>query len=308
MNSFRSCAMLGALLLVAGTAPRARACSQCLCGDPFPTAAFGAPVPATIRFGVESRLLSKHNGLDDAPGIESEREQRLAPFVLWNAAPRLVVTARQPYAWKRIAEQPTGGAEDVATSQGFGDAEALARYRAIDLGVGAQGGRGYIALLGGVSVPTGRDGLRDATGGRLEQHLQTGAGAWSGTAGVDFALPAAAALLEVNLHTRVNGANAAGYRYGNVFLFDAGATTRRTGAWQFVGQVNGRVAAEDRVDVAGAQDPNSGGTILYAAPSARWFSATGLVLEGGVQVPIAQALDGSQREHATARLAVSLAR
>ncbi len=145
-------------------------------------------------------------------------------------------------------------------------------------------------------------------GTRLDEHLQTGTGAWSGTAGVDFAWPAPGVLLEANLHGRMNGANAGGYRYGNVVLFDVGGTTRMAGAWQWVARVDGRVAAEDRVDAVGTHDPNSGGAILYAAPGARWFGATGLVFDLGVQVPIAQALDGVQKEHATARLALSLAR
>jgi len=300
------CAMAGAFVLA--LAPPAGACSQCLCGDPFPTTAFGAPVGSTFRFGVETRLLSKLTGLEDTPGTESEREQRVAPFVLWNATSRLVLTARQGYGFKRLADQPTGQSEDVTTSRGFTDGEVLARYRAIDLGMGDQGGRGYVALLGGVSLPTGRNDLRDATGTRLDEHLQTGTGAWSGTVGIDLASPASKALLEANLHARINGANAGGYRYGNVVLFDVGATTRRTGAWQFGAQVNGRVAQEDRIDASGAHDPNSGGAILYAAPSARWFSSAGVVLEGGFQIPIAQGLDGAQTEHATARLAVSLAR
>ncbi len=305
----RRAALVAALALgTLAPATAAHACSQCLCGDPFPTTAFGAPVTTALRVGVESRVLAKSNALADGPGSESEREQRVAPFVLWTATPRLVVTARQTYAFKRLADRPDGGDEIVSTSQGFGDGELLARYRALDLGAGAAGGRGYVAFLGGVTVPTGRNDLRAGDGTRLDEHLQTGTGAWSGTAGVDLAWPAPHALLEANLHARVNGANPGGYRYGNAALFDASATTRREGAWQFVAQVNGRVAQEDRVDASGARDPNSGGAVVYAAPSARWFSATGLVLEGGIQVPIAQALDGVQREHVTARLAISLAR
>lgn len=300
--------LLVAIAILATFAPRARACSQCMCGDPFPTTAFGAPVPATLRFGVETRLLSKRNGLDDVPGTESEREQRVAPFLLWTASPRLIVAVRQTYAFKRIAESPVGAAGDVATSRGFGDAEVLARYRAFDLGPGERGGRGYVAFLGGVGAPTGENDLKDASGDRLDEHLQTGIGAWSGTGGLDLAWPAPAFLLETNLSARVNGANAGGYKYGTTVLFDVGATTRRTGLWQVVARVDGRVAQEDRVASDGALDPNSGGAILYASPGLRWFGAQGLVFDIGMQAPIAQQLDGTQREHATARVAVSLAR
>jgi hypothetical protein len=301
-------APLVALGLLATLAPNARACSQCMCGDPFPTTAFGAPVAATFRFGVETRLLSKNNGLDDIAGTESEREQRVAPFLLWTASPRFIVAVRQTYAFKRIADRPDGAAEDVSSSRGFGDGEVLARYRAIDLGMGERGGRGYVALLAGVGAPTGRNHLTDATGTRLDEHLQTGIGAWSGTGGVDLAWPAPAVLFETNASVRVNGTNAVGYRYGTAVLFDAGATTRHTGLWQFVVRVDGRVAQEDHIARDGTLDPNSGGAILYASPGVRWFGATGLVFDVGVQAPIAQQLDGTQREHATARVAISLAR
>jgi hypothetical protein len=40
----------------------------------------------------------------------------------------------------------------------------------------------------------------------------------------------------------------------------------------------------------------------------RWFAGPGVLLEAGAQFPIASAPIGIQEEHATARLAVSLAR
>jgi hypothetical protein len=53
---------------------------------------------------------------------------------------------------------------------------------------------------------------------------------------------------------------------------------------------------------------NTGGTVLYAAPGARWTTSFGLVLEAAVQIPFAQALYGEQEEHTTARVALAMAR
>jgi hypothetical protein len=52
---------------------------------------------------------------------------------------------------------------------------------------------------------------------------------------------------------------------------------------------------------------NTGGTVIYAAPGARWVSSFGLVLEGAVQIPFAQALYGGQTEHTTARVSLAMA-
>ena len=64
------CALLG---LAAGPVS---ACSQCMCGMPFPPDALGGPVPQALWLGLEDHYLSKENGLEDADGLELEQEHR----------------------------------------------------------------------------------------------------------------------------------------------------------------------------------------------------------------------------------------
>ena len=71
-------------------------------------------------------------------------------------------------------------------------------------------------------------------------------------------------------------------------------------------QANGRAAQRDDAD--GISGESTGGSVLYASPTARWFTGAGIVLETGAQFPIQSALNGEQEEHATARFALSLAR
>jgi hypothetical protein len=70
--------------------------------------------------------------------------------------------------------------------------------------------------------------------------------------------------------------------------------------------MNGRSAGRDLTE-DGTYDENTGGTVLYLAPGARW-RWQGVGLEAGVQIPVLESLYGIQDEHTTARLAVSLGR
>jgi len=306
--SFRTRIAAGAALALLALAPsqRAAACSQCMCGDPFPTLAFGQPTPALFRYGLENRYLSKDNALADEPGREDQRENRLAGFAMMHPADRVVLLARVPYVFKRIEESPDGAPSSIESAQGFGDAEALGRFRIARLR-STSGPGGGLALTAGFAAPTGRNHLTDDEGVRLEQHLQPGTGAWSGQAGLELAAPVGSFLVEADVMGRANGANDIGYHYGNALLYDVGAGTRRFGAWQFLAHVNGRSAAQDRVDDAGDLDPNSGGGVTYVAPGVRYFGVMGLVVDAGAQLPVIESLTGDQDEHATARLSVSLA-
>src|SRR5438132_1526140 len=46
-------------LLASASATQVRACSQCMCGTPFPAEALGGVVPMQVRYGFEDRYLSK---------------------------------------------------------------------------------------------------------------------------------------------------------------------------------------------------------------------------------------------------------
>ena len=120
-------------------------------------------------------------------------------------------------------------------------------------------------------------------------------------------MPTSGARLDFNLSYRANGENSFGYRYGHAFLYNAGLAKRAGAAWELALQANGRVAAKDDLG-DGTQDGNTGGHVLYVSPLARWLWSSGLQLEASAQFPVASDLNGIQKEHATARVALSLAR
>jgi hypothetical protein len=294
------------LLLLLGLAltSQARACSQCMCGTPFPADALGGVVPMQVRYGFEDRYLSKSNGLDEGPGTEREQEHRVAGFVLWRAADRLALLGRLPYNVKQIRESPLGEESTTQRASGFGDAEVSALVGLAHIN------HGYPAVFGlvlGVTAPTGSNVKHDDAGQRLDAHLQPGTGAWSGTGGLNIAVTIGSGILDASALGRVNGTNAQGYRYGDTFLYNAGFTSNVWHATRLLAQVNGRVAGRDRLE-DGTIGANTGGAVTYLSPGFRWSGVPGLDVEGALQFPVAPSLHGDQTEHTTARLAISMSR
>ena len=290
--------IVSSLLVIASS--DAVACSQCMCGTPFPAGVFGGVVPTRFTYGLEDRYLSKSNALDEAPGTEDEREHRLAALGLWRPHARLALLARLPYSFKEITTTPVGAPSSVERAHGLGDAEMLAM-----IGV-AQTSASALGAVAGFDAPTGANDLKDANGERLDAHLQTGTGAWTGTGGLNLAVTSGPGSWESSIVGRVNGTNAHGYRYGNVILYNAGFTSRSRNGVRLMVQINGRSAGKDRLE-DGTMGENTGGTVVYVAPGLRWVSSLGVGFEAGVQIPTIQALYGVQTEHTTARLNLFMA-
>jgi len=295
--------MVATLALAAG-ASSSQACSQCMCGTPFPADALGGVVPIQIRYGLEERYLSKANGMDEGPGSEQEREHRVSGFALWRAADRLAMLGRVPYNVKELTESPAGSPSSNETSRGFGDAELLALIGVSHVG-GAHGHT--LGAVLGVTAPTGSNVARDETGARLDAHLQPGAGAWSGTAGLNLALATGVGTLEASVLGRTSGTSAHGYRYGDALLYNLGLSRGAGAGITLLAQLNARSANRDRQE-DGTLGANTGGTVVYASPGLRWRSGFGIGLEAAVQVPVVKSLDGAQDEHTTGRLSLSLER
>jgi hypothetical protein len=290
-------------LALGGAAGTARACSQCMCGMPFPSGVLGGVVPMQISWGLDERYLSKTNALDEGSGMEDEREHRVAGYVLWRPHNHLALLGRVPYNFKEIETRPDGGASSVERQNGLGDVELFAM-----LGLYQSAGHAPVALglIAGVAAPTGTIDAKDASGERLDAHLQPGSGAWSGTGGLHVALGATGAW-EAGVMGRVNSTNAHDYRYGNTLLYNAGYRSREWKGVRLLAQVNGRSAERDQLE-NGTIGEHTGGTVVYAAPGLRWITGVGLTVEGLVQVPFIENLYGIQDEHTTGRLTVSYTR
>ena len=291
-------------LLSLALAPRARACSQCLCGTPFPFDALGVVVPAQFRYGFEERYLSKSNALDEGPGTEEEREHRVSGFVLWRANNRLALQGRLPYNVKENEQTPLGEAPTTETARGIGDAEVSGLF-----GLAHTNGvhPTVFGLVLGVVAPTGSNEATNDLGERFDAHVQPGAGAWSGTGGLNVAVAIAGGVVDGSVLGRVNGTNSHDYHYGNVLLYNAGYSSPARRGLRLLAQINGRSAQQDQLE-DGTIGEHTGGTVVYLSPGARWQTGLGLDIEGIVQIPVIENLFGVQDEHTTGRIALSLSR
>jgi hypothetical protein len=161
-----------------------------------------------------------------------------------------------------------------------------------------------LGLVFGGTAPTGSNEARDASGERLDSHLQPGIGAWSGTTGLNLSMSGARGTWDASVLSRISGTSTHGYRYGKAVLYNAGYTSHTWRGVQLLAQINGRWAARDRLE-DGNVGENTGGLVTYAAPGMRWLIGSGLGLEGAIQVPVSQRLYGDQTEHVTGRVSLS---
>ena len=257
-----------------------------------------------VATGIEDRYLSKTSGLDEGPGEELELEHRVAAFARWRPLNQLALLGRLPYNFKQVTQQSGMAVSSTQTSRGLGDAELTAL---VGLARGVAGRVIDLGLVLGATAPTGSNELRDASGERLDIHLQPGIGAWSATTGLDLTMRGSQGTWDASVLDRISGTSANGYRYGTAVLYNAGLTWRRWKGTQLIAQFNGRWAARDRLE-DGSVGGNTGGMVTYATPGMRWMIGSALTLEGAVSVPIAQRLYGEQTEHATGRVSLSTGR
>jgi hypothetical protein len=291
-------------LLATGPITRAQACSQCMCGTPFPAGVLGGVVPMQFTYGIEERYLSKTSGLDDGPGLEQEIEHRAGGFAMWRPMNRLALLGRLPYNMKQVTELSGPEGRTTQDSRGLGDAELTAL---IGLARGVAGRSITIGLVLGGTAPTGSNDVRGADGERLDIHLQPGIGAWSGTGGLNLTMIGARGAWDASVLDRISGTSAHGYRYGTAVLYNAGFTSHRWGNVQALVQINGRWAAQDLLE-DGSVGENTGGLVTYASPGVRWTIGRSLQLNAAVQVPVQQQLNGIQHENATGRISLSSSR
>ena len=125
---FRTVMAIAACVLVtiAGFANGADACSQCMCGTPFPAGVLGRVVPTQVTYGIEDRYLSKTSGLDDGPGEQQELEHRVAGIAAWRPSDHLALLGRLPYDIKQVIEPAGQARQGTRASRGVGDAELTA--------------------------------------------------------------------------------------------------------------------------------------------------------------------------------------
>lgn len=275
-----------ALLVLGAGGGRALACATCGCGDPTLTV-MGAEQPFRNRVRL---ALQEHVG-GHAQGPPEWREHnvilRSALAVSYSPASLLTFGALVPMValWSR------GPGRARRHALGLGDAEFLARavlYRDRRFAP-----RHLLGILGGIKTPTGPR-LDDGAGYPTDDD-QPGSGSWDPFAGASYSYFGDALALFASASYRYTTVGWHGYRRGPLLGATLMAQVQPRRFLALAGSLDLRFSEAD-VDGDGARVADTGGTVLSVGPSVLLSPRPDWLLRLSVQVPIAQFLNGSQKE------------
>jgi len=221
----------------------------------------------------------------------------VTPIVLLPFAPhqRVTTTLSAPLLWKRLGAP--GAGPEAFTNGGIGDLAASVKWAFLVRNRFAGTSRMAVILSG--SVPTGSTDSRLQNGQVAPRSLQLGAGSPS----------VGASLVGLLIRDRWGLTSSAGYaqrardgafepgwtgRYDVAvgFRFPAYIETIDTRTLQIYLEWNGSRAARARQ--GGASVADTGGHVAYLSPGLQWVVLPYLMLEGSIQIPVVQQLNGTQ--------------
>ena len=255
------------------------------------------PVPKGV-FVFREQFIVVQSG-DDPSGADRDRTALAAVSVLgYGVSGKLAVFGVLPYVDKAL-DISVGGVRQNRSTRGLGDLTLFGRYTVYQ---DDQPGRTFrVAPFVGVKAPTGKDDETDALG-RLPPSVQISTGAWDVFGGGVVTYQTLDFQIDSQLSYRANG-EANNFKASNVARLDASLQYRlwpRTLGGGVPGFLYGVLEAglvyQDSDQVSGIDDPNSGGTTLFLTPGLQYVTKRWIV-EGGVQVPVVQNLNGSALEN-----------
>ncbi|MHA7821085.1 MAG: transporter [Erythrobacter sp.] len=253
---------------------------------------------------------------DGLEGVHNTDAAYLTTFNLeYGLQDRLSVSLSLPYIIRtgiREAEHHEGAGghaahpeiEQLGSSEGLGDLQLGVKYAVLDANTDQVG----LALIAGLSIPTGETSERTSDGDRFETEFQPGSGSWDPRAGLAIGtnigpLSASASAI-YTLRTEgsqdTNRGDHLGFNAGLSWRLGQGShvhddgTFERHAALDLILELNGEWEERERVGVN--RDPNSGGTQISVAPGLRYSSANGWAIYTSVGIPVHEDLNGVQNE------------
>ena len=284
MSSFKTALALAAI----AAAPPALACSTCKCGD-YTLTLMGNEKPYAQRLRLAADVLTR----SESAGAQETDEQRLNLGVSYALTPDWTLALRLPYVHKEVRGSNLSRIE----AQGWGDADLLARrvlYQSMEPVT-----RSLAGLSLGLRLPTA-ERIRDAAGNEVDIDAQPDAGALAPQIGLwasRFAWPWFFSGAVSYFHY---GEGRQGFDPGNAATASLLGQYALEQDWALQGGVDLRQAGRNRF--SGVTDPDSGGGLAMASLGATWRPRGDFLLHAGVQLPLADQLNGEQDEDAALRL------
>lgn len=285
-------------------------------------------------FGIETQYLS-NNTIDDADlahfaelGEEVHSVKGMNNLSLngaWGISDRLTAGFNLPYVTRTDiregehhhdegeaaadADHVPGELPEIVSlgdSSGIGDLALYGQYRFL----GDTDGRTHASLLLGLKLPTGRTDVVNDIGERFETEHQPGSGSWDSLTGIAFTRQWPTVSLDTNLLYAFAGDGTAQSNQGDVFNYNLAVSYRvehlhehgsghqhhdaAGNSWDLALELNGEW--RDQVTVAGVRKANTGGNMIYIAPSVRFNSRRGWAAYASLGVPVVEDLNGIQSD------------
>ncbi|MCZ6807982.1 MAG: transporter [Deltaproteobacteria bacterium] len=221
------------------------------------------------------------------------------PTVLvYGAHPRVAVFGILPFLYKRLdvtITTPSGEQRVRRSTSGFGDLSTFVRVTALQIDRPRETIR--LAPFAGLKMPTGATGIADDLG-QLPPALQLGSGSWDPFLGLIFTWQKLRWEFDVSgsylVRTQANDFNAgdeargdASFQYRVVPWGEVGPGVP---SWLFA-VLETNVVWQGRDEIAGVENPDSGGLNWYLAPGLQWITLR-TVLEAAVQIPVLTRTNG----------------
>jgi len=272
----------------------------CLCAGSVAAApvTFNTALPvAAEEFVFREQFVLDQSGHDPS-ALARDRQVLSGVSVLgYGITSDLALFGVVPYVNKRL-ELSTNGVRQTRRAEGLGDLRLFTRYTVLQ--DDAPGRTFRIAPFAGLEFPTGDDNESDASG-RLPASVQPGSGSWDPFGGIvatyqtlDFQIDTQASF---QANTRANN-----FEFGDVARLDGSLQYRLwpqelgSGIPGFLyGVVESNLIYQDKNEVNGVNDQNSGGLTLFIVPGLQYVTRR-WILESGVQVPLVQDLNGTALE------------
>ena len=267
-------------------------------GDPADAApqTFNTALPvATGEFVFREQFVYRKAGDDPGPA-DREVEVLAGISVLgYGVARDVAIFGVLPYLDKELDVTTAGGRRVARDSSHIGDVRLFGRY--VVYQDDAPGRTFRVAPFLGLELPTGDDNDRDGLGA-LPATLQPGSGSWDPFGGLVLTYQTLDYQIDGQASYKVN-TEANNFEFGDEARLDASIQYRlwpqdlSAGVPGFLyGVLEGNLVYQDKNQVGGVDDPDSGGTALFIAPGLQYVTRR-WILEGIVQVPVVQDLNGS---------------
>jgi len=235
---------------------------------------------------------------DDPSGAQRDRTEILsATALVYGISNRLAIFGILPYRDIELS-MDMGGTRVNRSNSSLGDITTFGRYIFHQKN---QAGRTLrLATFAGLKVPTGEDRANDNLG-MLPPPLQTGTGSWDVFGGLVVTRQTLDFQFDGQLSYRLN-TEANNFESGDILQMDASFQKRLwprdlgSGVPGFLyGVLEMNMINQTKNTINGVNDINSGGTRLLVAPGLQYVTRRWIV-EGAVQLPVAQNLNGSALE------------